>query len=177
MPKPYFLPLILIATFLYSCKQESNSTIQPDKKGFSWFELSYKGGWTGQLSFCVDSNRIFFFPSLTKQIDGETVKYGLLPDSIFKKVDTLTWELKSIPSLNPDSNYCDDCAEVSIMAITGIDTIRVFMEGNINDRTRRLIEQLEAYKKSSTLHQLAVAYFYLATMKDVLSPLPPRIFQ
>ncbi len=177
MSKLYSFGLILIATFLYSCKQENSSNTPPDKKGFSWFELSYKGGWMGELSFCVDSNRIFFFPSLIKQTDGETVKYGLLPDSIFKKVDTLTRQLKSIRSLNPDSNYCDDCAEVSIMAITRTDTTRVFMAGDINDRTGKLIEQLEAYKKSSTLHQLAVTYFYLATMKDVLPPIPPRIFQ
>jgi len=177
MPKQYFLPLILIAAFLHSCKQENTSITQPEKKRFSWFELSYKGGWTGHLSFCVDSNRIFFFPSLIKQIDGETVKYGLLPDSIFKKVDTLTRQLKSIRSFNPDSNYCDDCTEVSIMAITGNDTTRVFMAADINDRTWKLIEQLEAYKETATLHQLAVSYFYLTTMKDVLSPIPPRIFK
>jgi hypothetical protein len=141
-----------------------------------YFELSYLGGWQGSLSFCVDSNRIFFFPRLLQSIEGNTTKYGLLPDSVYNHINSVISHLKLIHSQDPDSLYCYDCSEVSIKTINGTDTMRLFLAGDIDSVTWDLIRRLEKYEKDSKSKELTTAYFFLETQRDLIK-MPPKIIE
>lgn len=170
--------IFLFSFFLFiACGQKENKT-GTAKPAFSYFELSYHNdgavkGDLRSLSFCTDSNKIFFLPHTLPQIDGDSVMYGFLPDSIYQSIDTIIKEIRNMRSQDPDSIYCYDCDAISIKVIAKGDTMRFFQQGDINDRIWRLIETLGVLKKSDRLQQFKAIYFFMETLLDV-NP-PPKI--
>jgi hypothetical protein len=165
--------LVLIFPACRSADMKNRELIS--KPGFSYFEFSYLGGMGGGHSFLTDSNRIFFFPPVYPQINGGIIKYGILPDSISKAIDSTIPQIRKLHSLNPDSTYCYDCTEVSIKLISNNDTIRLYQAGGIDSTVWSLIERIEVLRKNENLSYLNAIYFYLETAKDVSSSMPPKI--
>jgi hypothetical protein len=169
--------LLIFCCNCHSKKTSAPTTAKPlshDK--MDYFELSYRGGWEGGLSFCVDSSKIFFFPQMAQSVEGSVTKYGLLPDSLFDHINSLIPRLRQIPSQKPDSLYCYDCPEISIRAVNGADTLRLFLAGDADTSIWLLIERLADYERNSKLQKLTTAYFFLETMSDVVH-MPPKIIK
>jgi hypothetical protein len=177
--KKFMLKQIFASSLLLtlSCCQshDSNNLKLSNKENFSYFEISYKGGWSGGLSFFTDTNGIFFFPPIYPQVSGDKIKYGILPDSISQTIGTTIPIIKKLHSLNPDSLYCYDCDQVSIKLIKNNDTTKLYQAGAIDSTVWNLIERLEVFRKNEKSSLLNALYFYLETAKDVSSPMPPKI--
>jgi hypothetical protein len=166
--------LLLTAVFILSvaaCTSSQKKTSnQTDEKKFSYFEISYRGGWFGGLSFFTDNNKIYFFTQISPQNITDKIKYGILPDSITKSIDSTLWLLKK-EKLNSIS--CNDCPSVSIKTITGSDTTNSFQTGEINVNIRKLITQLEVFRDSSA-HSSFNSLMILETARQIAPP-PPKL--
>src|SRR5688500_18185032 len=71
--------LALLTVFVLSCNDKRKSKYP---KSFIGLEISYSDGWGSSVSVLVDSNGMFFSP-----ITSDSIKYGILPDSIFQIVN------------------------------------------------------------------------------------------
>jgi hypothetical protein len=160
------------------CNACSNRQVLPGgkaaEKQFSYFEMSYRGGWIGGFSFCLDSNRQFFSPSLYLIHPGDSIKYGVLPDTLQQKIDTLVALLEKDTALHSRYHPCDDCSSVAIKVATPGDTIRVFQTGEISAPLLAVILELDSFLLRP--HQKhAPAPMYLETAEKVAPPPPPPI--
>jgi hypothetical protein len=160
--------LFLLTILCSNCNSKKQVEATP---GFSYFELSYHTQWGAKgLSFFTDSNGIFILPQFLQTVEGNNVTYGLLPDSIYQTIDTIAREIKNYRSQDPDSLYCHDCDEISVMIVTNTDTARVYQAGNVSPRLYKLVEMMESLKKTKGFHRFSVAYFFMETQKDVIRP-------
>jgi hypothetical protein len=156
--------------FLVACRQTAEKPVKATSH-FSYFELSYHSGWGAKgISFIVDSSRIFILPQFLQSIDGNNVTYGLLPDSIYQTIDTIAREIKNYRSQDPDSIYCYDCDEISVMIVNNKDTVRLYQAGDIAPILYRAIDSMKALKDRNGFNQFTVAYFFLETQTDVIEP-------
>jgi hypothetical protein len=169
------LLLALTAGLNYSC---SNNRVMPDmppsQKQFSYFEMSYRGGWLGGFSFCLDSNRQFFSPALYPIHSNDSIKYGTLPDTLQQKIDALIVLLEKDTTLHSRYNPCDDCSSVAIKVATLKDTIRLFQTGDISAPVWAIINQLDSFLLQPH-RKYCFSFLYLETAEKVAPPSPPPI--
>jgi hypothetical protein len=142
------------------------------KKSFGYFEISYHGGWQGGFSFTADSNKNFTSPGLFVPIGLDTIKYGILPDSIFYSLNKFAQFIQKDTAIRSTYNYCDDCSSVAIKTIVEKDTFRIFQVDEISKPVWQLIEKLDAFI-NHTKHTYKLAALHLETAKQVASPPPP----
>jgi hypothetical protein len=170
----YLVPLSLL--FLTACNDnepKQEKAIQGSHPRFSSFEISYTGGWDRGFSFLADSNKIFFSPSPNPaDFLSSFVKYGLMPDSICRLIDSTLLLIKNDTSGRSKIITCDDCSIVFIKTITAKDTIDFFQSGDINPGIMRMVSQLEYFIDSSK-HTAVNALMLLETARELRPPPPP----
>jgi hypothetical protein len=137
--------------------------------GFRSFEIGYTNGGRDNFSFWTDSNYIFFSPQ-----KSDSIKYGILPDSILRIIDTALIKMISDPRIKSKDDGCQDCSIVALRAITGTDTISIRQVGNIDIRLGPVISTLQNFIDSNS-HPTMHAIVFLETQKAVSYPVPPLI--
>jgi hypothetical protein len=167
--------LIGLMMILYGCKEQKTEKKETHQKTqFSSFEISYRGGWFGGLSFRVDSNMIFFSPPVYPQGGEDSVKYGIVPDSIIQSINMVIAKIQNDTSIKSGVNRCHDCPVMSLQSVIHTDTIQVFQSEEISKPIIDLLNQLEIFIDSSA-HKSLNALLILETAKRISSPPPPKI--
>ena len=123
MKKLLLFPLLAIILLTGCTKHEFVVKKQIKTRHFDYFELSYHGGWLGKLQFCVDSNHIYFSGNPGADF-LDTIKYGILPDSIVKYIDTIVEKITKDTTIKSNHTYCHDCDNISIIIVRGQDTTK-----------------------------------------------------
>ena len=119
--------LLLLFVFALSCLQHiERQKSQSQASNFTFFEMSYRGGSYGGFSFHVDSNKIFFAPPIHPRDALDTVKYGMLPDSVLQIINQLVGLLSTDTTIKSIRNDCVGCSLVAIRTVTANDTIQLF---------------------------------------------------
>jgi hypothetical protein len=142
-----FLPFI----FLYGCKVKPLLVKHPIH--FESFEITSYDGWIKRFCFRVDSNKIYMIPR------SNTMDYGLLPDSIFRMIDTLCYKM-SIDSIRSNDIGCYDCSVLYVKMINHDDTLRIKQTNRI-DNFLPLIKSLETLIDSGKHKTIHVAPEYI----------------
>ena len=170
MTKPFLL-LLCFPFCLNSCTNKISNHPMSNKSNFQVFEISFTNGWTRGFSFLVDTCKIFI--ASTK---ADTVQFGLLPDSIFKLIDTTLLVLRNDTTIKSKVSNCSDCSAVSLKAIFTNDTIRIFQAGDDIDKIfMPVISILQAFIGNS--HHTEIAALNWDTQSQILPPsvLPPGL--
>lgn len=159
------IQLIIIIFLLYSCSDHAKTVTS---KKVTSFEIGYSNGWTTGISFCVDSNEVFFAPQ-----KFDSVKYGLLPDSIFRLIKSTLLKVISDTTIKSKDDDCVDCSVLGLQAIIGQDTIRIHQVGKIDSVFIPLIKSIQNFV-DSTNHPIIHAVLFLESQKIAFSPpVPP----
>ncbi|MFZ1799295.1 MAG: hypothetical protein WAU24_05470 [Chitinophagaceae bacterium] len=149
----------------------SNCTEKPVTKNnspsFKSFVISYSNGWAKGFSIFIDSSKIYFSPQ-----QRDTTYYGILPDSIFKMVDTISLKIQSNKNIKSKVKSCVDCSVLAMMIITKNDTIRIKPNEDFDKLFYPLINNLQKFIDSSK-HQYIHAFIRLET-ESIVSPPPPK---
>lgn len=162
----YVFRIMYLTVLTYACSNQRERTKSPIK--FTSFEISYTNGWTRGISLFVDSNKIFLSPQ-----KSDIVKYGLLPDSMLRVIDTALFKIISDTLVKSIDNGCVDCSILAIKTIVGNDTISINQIGKIDAVFWPVIKTL-VYFIDSTNHMTVNASLFLETQKGVFPPpLPP----
>jgi hypothetical protein len=168
MTRKIILPVFLIV-FLYSCTTRDHEYDYASR--FKSFEISYTTGWNKGFSFLVDSNKIYFLKQRP-----DTLCYGILPDSIFRRIDSVFIKIRPDTFVKSKRIECIDCPVVAIQAVKNNDTIRMNQYGeNINKIFYSLVDSLQFFLDHSK-HQKIRTFLYFET-ENVTSPLPPKIIR
>ena len=117
----------------------------------------------------VDSNGIYFVPQAI-----DSIRYGVLPDSILNHVDIVLKKIKSDSAIKSNYDYCYDCPQVSILASSAGDSIKLFQAGEISKPVRDLISKLEFFLEQ-TKGSYIKGLIEMRTTGEVAPPAPPRI--
>jgi hypothetical protein len=175
----YVVIIIFLAVLPGSCHEnDQHEKAKPEevhfyKPSFTSFEMSFRGGWVGGFSFRVDSNKVFIAPSIWAQL-LDSVGYGLLPDSICNLIDTGLFKIRNDKSIASTKNLCDDCDQVSIRAVDGNDSIKLFQMGKISEPVYKLIDGLHQFLKAKKYNYYNM-FTSLETAREIAPPLPPKI--
>lgn len=157
---------ISLTLFIYACSNK-NETAKTSIR-FTSFEIGYTNGWTRGISFWVDSNKIFFAPQ-----EFDSVKYGLLPDSIIQLIDTTLLKIISDTAIKSKDDGCVDCSIVALHAVIDDDTISIHQIGGIDKVFLPVIKTLQ-YFIDSTSHSTIHSVLFLESQKIAFAPsLPP----
>ncbi len=110
------IALITLCCFLFSCTPKAKVK-EVFKPGFTNFEVTFGGfdmeGGMGQYSFALDSNKSFFVMS----DKGRRVNYGILPDSVFKRIDSLIVKMISKKDTMIDESNFSHCGLTRYYAV------------------------------------------------------------
>jgi hypothetical protein len=157
---------IFLATLIYGCSDKT--AIVKNSPTFKSFEISYTNGWTRGFSFIVDTNKIYFSPQR-----WDITYYGILPDTIFKMLDTTFFKIRSDQNIKSKDEGCVDCSVLAIKIISNGDTTRINQVGDLDNIFYPLIKSLQKFIDSSK-HQTIQAMVLLDT-KSIVTPPPPKI--
>jgi hypothetical protein len=141
----FFFILLIIGS---ACQEKTRD----NQKGFKTFEMAYTNGWTKSFELLVDSNKIYFIP------DGFKIKYGILPDSVFDKVNALCQKLKSTQSIITNRIGCIDCAIISVEVVNKGDTIKFTQTDNMGVFLD-MINSVQEYVDSNDHHDIRSGFF------------------
>ena len=160
------LILIFLIIVVYSCTTQKHYDSYTSQ--FKSFEISFNSGWNKGFSFLVDSNKIYF----SKQ-RSDTVCYGILPDSIFRLIDSVFIKVQLNNLVVSKGSQCIDCPVVAIQAIKNNDTIRIHQYGgDISQVFYPLVNSLHFFLDHSK-HQKIRSFLFFET-ENVTSALPPK---
>ncbi len=152
---------------MYGCEVKSD---QPKPSNhFNSFEISYTDGWRKHFSFFLDSNKIYFSPGETNM-----TYYGILPDTIFKTIDSVVFKIRYDTTIKSKNNDCADCSVAAIKIIAKSDTIRISQAGDIDKIILTCIKFLEDLIDSNRAQNFK-GLVVLQTRAIVRPPLPPEI--
>jgi hypothetical protein len=156
---------ILLTLLIHSC---SGPPIINNSPAFKSFEISYTDGWIKGFSFLADSNKIYFSP---RRFD--TTYYGILPDAIFKMLDTAFLRIRNNQAVKSKDEGCVDCSVLAIKIISSSDTIRINQTGYLDKIFNPLIKTLQKFIDSSK-HQSIRSVLWLDT-KSIVTSSPHKI--
>ena len=164
--KKYLPGIVALICCLLGCARHSEK--HAAEKNFESFEMSYSNGWTINLSFLVDSNKIYFSPK-----ESDTSVYGILPDSIFLLIDSVCSEMVHNNIISKNSG-CLDCPVMAVRVITKKDTIQAKQTGDIDHIFLALIKNMQDFLHSGK-HSLINSNLLLQTQRSVSYPVPPIV--
>ena len=153
-------------TLLVSCNFKKEAPPVSEKIKFTSLTISYYSGFERHFNVIVDSNKIFFSPQELK------IQYGILPDSIFKLVDSSVAAILSDRVIISKKISCEDCPIIGITLIANSDTFRISQqEEQIEPVFRKMCTPLYFF-----LHrqypQIPNIYSFRETIK-MIRELPP----
>jgi len=160
------LTTFFLAIFIWSCVDQTHSTNATTS--FKTFEISYTNGWTRGFSFIVDSNKIYLSPQRF-----DTTYYGIIPDSVFKIIDTTFSKIRLDTNIKSKDEGCVDCSVLAVKIVASGDTIRINQTGDLDKVFYPLIELLQSFIREGN-HQTIKAAVFLETQSVVMPP-PPII--
>lgn len=162
----FIIGVLCLIILVYSCfnKKEPLKNL----KKFRSFEIGYSNGWTRGFSVWVDSNKIFFSPQTI-----DTVKYGVLPDSIFQLIKTTFLKITGDTTIKSKDRGCVDCSILGIQTVIGNDTITIRQVGDINNLFWPVIKTLQTFVDSSSLSKLHATLFLESQKIAFPPPMPP----
>lgn len=157
---------ILLTVAFYSCSDKTLTVNQPST--FKSFEISYTDGWTKTFSFFVDANKIYFSPQR-----WDTTYYGILPDSLFKMLDTTFSNIRNDRTVKSKDGGCVDCSVLAVKIIADSDTIRINQTGDLDGIFYPMVKSLQKFIDSSN-HQAIRAVVWMDT-QSIVTPPPPKV--
>ena len=161
-----FITTPLIVWFLViSCSHEER--IQKVKSTFDSFEIGYANGWTKGFSFRADSNGIFFSPN-----GNDSLRYGILPDSIIQLIDKTLSKVVKDTSIKSKDRNCVDCSDLAMLSIIKGDTIFIRQAGDIDSVFWPVIKTLETFIDSGNYAKIK-GNLFLESQKVAFAPPPP----
>ena len=165
--------IFLLSTILICSCIDNKLKPKTDTYNFTTYELSFFDGWSTRLSISVDTSKVFL-----AAYKADTLRYGILPDSVFKILNMNALLLFNDKTITNKNKECWDCSEISILATFKNDTVRLLQKGDISDRVFfPLIEVIQKYLETSRsswkLHPFPQLFF--ETVKPILAPLPPQV--
>ena len=176
-PKPASGLNMRIAIFISACTILLLGSCKPGnqkkesvkhKSVFTYFELSYFTGWTGNFSFSVDADTMARF---SKRADS--IYYGRLPDSIFAQAQSLADTILGSRENRKDSLHCDDCSIFAVMIKNGTDSIMYIYAHPYPEKWERFMSACRDWQKDS---RLPVRYeLWFAETAAAIIPMPPSI--
>jgi hypothetical protein len=119
--------VILLAAYFSSCSENKPKKVDKDLY-FTSYEVSYHGELGTRFSFSVDTSKVFL--AVTR---ADTLRYGILPDSVFEIINNNAFRLFNDKSIKNEDNGCDDCPEVSILVTFKNDTVRLVQQRIVSD--------------------------------------------
>jgi hypothetical protein len=160
--------IIGIVLLLSACS--GKKTIYRSRARYKRFEISYASGWTKDFSFWTDSTKVFLSP-----FGIDSMKYGILTDSIIRLIDTTLPELFSDTTIKSENRRCSDCSVVDLYGITGKDTISIYQAGAISGHLWPIIQTIR-YLIDSIQHEKVHSILFLRTQEAISPPLPPILY-
>ena len=160
------LLIIFLTIAFYSCSDKTPTTNRTST--FKSFEISYTNGWTKGFSLFVDTSKIYFSPQR-----WDTTYYGILPDTIFKMLDTTFLKIQADKNIKSKDEGCVDCSVLAIKIVANGDTTRIQQTGNLDNLFYPLIKTLQHFIDSNK-HQKIKAVVWLDT-KSIVTPPPPKV--
>ena len=156
--------LILVSAFsLLACRQERHSNIPNAGPAVSRFEISCHSQ-VDRLDLRVDSNGIFLAAGRY-----DTILYGKLPDDLRAGIDTMIGIIKTGRLQNtPPTHH----SNLSIVAITGSDTIRVQQGTDVDKDLNRLTQRLMDFVRGQRHTYFTLTNVFLPTLDDYYLPPP-----
>ncbi len=88
-----------------SCSNETPK--QKEIFNFTTYELSFSDGWSTRFSFSIDTSKVYL-----ASYKFDTLKYGILPDSIFKIINKNAFQLFNDTTIKNKNKKCYDCSEI-----------------------------------------------------------------
>lgn len=167
--KSFCLP-ILILIFFVGCTQHKPVTPKTNiPVNFTTFEISYHSGWIGSLSFLIDSEKVYFFrPQLT--IDSK-ILYGVIPDSIFHRIDSLILRIKNDTSLQRNKDRgCIDCSEMAAKIISKNDTLRIHQQGPFDPEYNALLNIIQSFLEHRNHKSINCLEFWETNLVGISRP-------
>jgi hypothetical protein len=161
------LLLMLLISINFGCIDNKKNVIY--KPIFTSFEVSESPSWYRRFSFLVDSNKIFFANKV-----WDTCYYGLMPDSVLKKIDSFAMKLKSGNIFKTIDERCDDCTDVAFKTVIGKDTFQIHQFGKIDEEIYLFINFLREFIKNNKHRELRCLLFLETSNINTILP-PPII--
>ena len=162
--------LFFAASILFSCSERNTNLVTKKKDAdFSSFEISYHAGWgTGSFYFHVDSNKIYVSPYGNDNI----IRYGLIPDTVFRLIDSSVRVLNNSAVQSATSINCHDCSVLSIKVINGLDTTGFLKSGDMDVIFMNLVDNIGSFLKKGQ-HSYIGGVLFLETQSKVIEMPPP----
>jgi hypothetical protein len=165
--------LLLLTVFIISC---SNKPSKPKETfNFTTYELSFFDGWSNRFSFSIDTSKVYL-----AAYKADTLRYGILPDSVFEIIKKNAFLLFNDSSIANKNSECLDCSEISILTTLNDDTVRLFQKGDVSDRVffpvaEAINNYLETSRSSWKLYPFPHSQLLFETSKSISPPLPPPV--
>jgi hypothetical protein len=161
----FILDIILLSTLMISCTERPKS--KSVSKNFTTLEISFSDGWGNASSFLIDSNKMYFSPSTL-----DSVRYGILPDSVFNVINTSILKIVDDTTVNSKDDGCVDCSLLAMKAIIKGDTLKIYQVGVISNILSHISESLQTFIRKSD-HSVIHSVLFLETQKAVSPPPSP----
>ena len=167
------LSLLLLTVLVISCSNKPPK--QKQIFNFTTYELSFFDGWSTRFSFSIDTSKVYL-----ASYKFDTLKYGILPDSLFQIINKNAFLLFNDTTIRNKNKRCYDCSEISVLITLKGDTIGVVQKGDVSDTVffpvvYAIYNYLETSRSSWKLYPFSHSQLLFETSKSILPPLPPSV--
>ena len=100
----------LLVIFISSCSNHRSLKNVDTPFKFTTYEVSFTNGWSDRFSFSVDTSKVFL-----AAYRFDTLRYGILPDSIFEIINKNAFTLLNDKSITNTNQECYDCSSISVL--------------------------------------------------------------
>jgi hypothetical protein len=160
----------LLIIFIVSCSDHRQLKNVDTSFKFTTYEVSFRGGWSNSFSLLVDTSKVFL-----AAYKFDTLRYGILPDSIFEIINKTAFTILTDKSI---TNTNEDCSSISVLVTLNRYTVRLLQKGNISNKVffphiDAITKYLKTSKSSWKLNPFP--QFIFETIEPILPPRPPQI--
>ena len=164
--------LLLLTVFAISCSDRPSKP--KETFNFTTYELSFFDGWSRRFSISIDTSKVYL-----ATYKADTLKYGILPDSVFDIINKNALLLFNDSTIRNKNRECFDCSEISILATLKGDSVRLLQKGDVSERFFFIVEVINNYLETSRsswkLYPFPYSQLLFETSKSILPPLPPPV--
>src|SRR5690242_14830862 len=165
--------LLLLTVPAISC---SNKSPKPDETfNFTTYEVSFSDGWSTRFSFSIDTSKVYL-----ASYKFDTLRYGILPDSVFKIINKNAFLLFNDTTITNKNKECYDCSKISVLATLKGDSVSVVQKGYVSDTiffpvVYAIYNYLEMSRSSWKWYPFPHSPLLFETSKSIMPPLPPPV--
>jgi hypothetical protein len=151
---------------MFSCshqRERNKDVVSP--KSFSTLEITFDSQVAHEsFSFVIDSNKIYISPQ------NETAYYGILPDSLYKLINSVVSEVRTNESIKSTHDQCIDCSVLAIKIVKDNDTIKLRQSGQLSKVFYPVIDSLQSFLKTGTHEKINARIYMLETSLMAVPP-------